>query len=100
MSNKTRSKSLTVLTAPVCAMLLGLMAQGARAQSSVTLSVPVQAAVGPVAVSLASSQNAMAGPTTQLAGCTIASAGISFGAMSTPALKNKTAASRSAQGSL
>ena len=99
MFTKTRSKSLAVLTASVCAMLLAFMAKGALAESSATLSVPIQVTVGPVTVSLTASQNAMAGPT-QLAGCTLGSSAISFGAVSTSSLKNKAAPSRSAQGSL
>jgi len=98
MSAKARSKSIAVLTAPAGAMLLALMAHGALAQSSATVSLPVQATVGPVMASPDASQDAMAGPT-DLAGCAVGSTAINFGAVSTSSLKSK-ASSRSVEGSL
>jgi spore coat protein U-like protein len=98
MFTKTRSKSPAVGTAIACAMLLASMAHSAFAQSSATLSIPVQAAVGPVTVSLNAAQNALAGPT-DLNGCAVSSSAINFGAVNTPSLKSKTSA-RSVEGSL
>jgi spore coat protein U-like protein len=98
MSTKTRSKSLAFLTAPVCAMLLGLMANGALAQSSATVSVPIRLTVG--AISSAALQMAPVA-SSELDGCTFSSAGINFGAVSGSSLKIGTLPARnSVQGSL
>jgi len=98
MPTKTRSKSLAFLTAPVCAMLLALMANGALAQSSATVSVPIRLTVG--AISSAALQMAPVA-SSELDGCTFSSAGINFGAVSGSSLKIGTLPARnSVQGSL
>ena len=100
MSTKTRSKSLAFLAAPVCAMLLALMANGALAQSSATVSVPIRVTVGAVSLSSAASQMAPAA-SAELDGCTFSSTGINFGAVSGASLKSGALLARnSVQGSL
>jgi len=99
MSTKTRSKSLAILTGPVCAMLLAFMAKGALAQSS-TVSVPIQATVSGLSMSVGTSQAApkVSG---ELSGCTFSTTGINFGAVSGSSLKSAALAARnSVQGSL
>ncbi len=100
MSAKTRSKSPAVLTAPVCAMLLAFMAEGALAQSSATVSVPIRATVGGLSVTVAASQPAPE-VSSEIGGCTFSSTGINFGAVTGSSLKSKPLAARySVQGSL
>ncbi len=99
-THKARSKSLAVLIAPVCAMLLALMAQGALAQSSATLSVPIRVTVGGLSVSVSASQT-VPQVSSELSGCTCSSTGINFGAVTGSSLKSAALAARnSVQGSL
>ncbi len=100
MFTKTRSISPAVLIVPVCAMLLAFMANGALAQSSATVSIPIKTTVAGLNFSVSASQSAPV-VSSEVGGCTLSSSGINFGTVAGSNLKSAALAARySVQGSL